>query len=39
MFDFDLTDDDVAMIDGLDQGMRVGPDPDNFDLSHRIPPD
>lgn len=32
VFDFSLSDADVALIDSLDRGQRVGPDPDNFDL-------
>ena len=32
IFDFELSDDDMAIIDGLDRGVRVGPDPDNFDF-------
>ena len=33
LFDFELTSDEVAAVDGLDQGTagRVGPDPDTFD--------
>lgn len=30
IFDFELDDDDLAMISGLDRGGRVGPDPDTF---------
>jgi len=30
IFDFKLTDDDMAVIDGLDQGERLGEHPDNF---------
>ncbi len=30
VFDFSLTDDDMAMIAGLDTGTRTGPDPDQF---------
>lgn len=32
VFDFALTSDDMATIDGLNQNHRVGPDPDNFDF-------
>jgi 2,5-diketo-D-gluconate reductase A len=34
LFDFELTADDVARLDGLDQGAegRIGPDPDTFDF-------
>jgi 2,5-diketo-D-gluconate reductase A len=31
VFDFELTDDDVAAIEALDAGNRLGPDPDRFD--------
>lgn len=30
LLDFELSDDDVARIDGLDTGQRIGPDPDSF---------
>jgi 2,5-diketo-D-gluconate reductase A len=30
LFDFDLTDDDMAAITALDRGERIGPDPDTF---------
>jgi 2,5-diketo-D-gluconate reductase A len=30
VFDFDLTDDDVASLSALDRGLRTGPDPDQF---------
>ncbi|MBA8793453.1 2,5-diketo-D-gluconate reductase A [Friedmanniella endophytica] len=30
IFDFELTGDDVAAIDALDEGNRIGPDPDQF---------
>ena len=30
LFGFALTDDDHAMIDGLDEGTRIGPNPDEF---------
>lgn len=32
IFDFELSDKDVAYLDGLDRGERTGPDPDNFDF-------
>lgn len=32
IFDFSLSEEDVKFIDKLDRGMRVGPDPDNFDF-------
>ena len=32
IFGFELADADVARIDGLDCGQRVGPDPDTFDF-------
>jgi diketogulonate reductase-like aldo/keto reductase len=32
IFDFELTPDEMATIDGLDQGRRIGPDPDNFNF-------
>lgn len=32
IFDFALTDDEMATIAGLDQHTRVGPDPDNFNF-------
>jgi len=32
VFDFELTDGDMARISGLNQNRRVGPDPDNFDF-------
>ncbi|MBQ1084673.1 aldo/keto reductase [Nocardiopsis sp. B62] len=31
IFDFELSDEDMARIDGLDQEHRFGPDPDSFD--------
>jgi diketogulonate reductase-like aldo/keto reductase len=31
VFDFALSAEDVAMIEGLDRGERIGPDPDNFE--------
>ena len=32
VFDFELTAEDIARIDSLNQNHRVGPDPDNFDF-------
>lgn len=32
IFDFELSSEDVARIDALNQNHRVGPDPDNFDF-------
>lgn len=32
IFDFELSDEDVEKIQSLDLGLRVGPDPDNFDF-------
>jgi len=32
VFDFQLTEEDMERIDGLNQNHRVGPDPDNFDF-------
>lgn len=32
LFDFELTEDDMNQIDGLNKDRRVGPDPDNFDF-------
>ncbi|MEK3934331.1 aldo/keto reductase [Sporosarcina sp. FSL W7-1349] len=32
VFDFELTDEEMKIIDGLNQNYRVGPDPDNFDF-------
>lgn len=32
IFDFELSSEDVARIDALNQNLRVGPDPDNFDF-------
>ena len=30
IFDFELSPEDVQVLDALDEGRRVGPDPDNF---------
>lgn len=32
IFDFELTLEEMKMIDGLNENLRVGPDPDNFDF-------
>jgi diketogulonate reductase-like aldo/keto reductase len=32
IFDFELSDADMQALDALDQGKRVGPDPDNFNF-------
>lgn len=32
IFDFELTSDEVAYLDSLDRGERIGPDPNNFDV-------
>lgn len=32
VFDFELTDNDIKRIDGLNTNERLGPDPDNFDF-------
>ena len=32
LFDFELDEGDVKLLDGLNQGKRFGPDPDNFDF-------
>ncbi|MFR1709470.1 MAG: aldo/keto reductase [Clostridium sp.] len=32
VFDFNLSDDDIAKIDSLNKDLRVGPDPDNFNF-------
>ncbi|MFS0765435.1 aldo/keto reductase [Peribacillus phoenicis] len=32
VFDFELTEEEMNQIDGLNQNLRVGPDPDNFDF-------
>lgn len=32
IFDFELTNEDMARIDALNEDRRVGPDPDNFDF-------
>ncbi|SOC24322.1 diketogulonate reductase-like aldo/keto reductase [Ureibacillus xyleni] len=32
IFDFELTKEDMIIIDGLNENLRVGPDPDNFNF-------
>ena len=32
LFDFELSKEDIQLLDGLDCGKRFGPDPDNFDF-------
>lgn len=32
VFDFELADEDMAVINGLNRDLRVGPDPDNFNF-------
>lgn len=32
LFDFEISQEDINLLDGLDQGKRFGPDPDNFDF-------
>lgn len=32
IFDFELTNEEVEKINSLNQDLRVGPDPDNFDF-------
>lgn len=32
IFDFELTNEDMELINSLNQNLRVGPDPDNFDF-------
>lgn len=32
LFDFELSDEDVQLLDSLEKGKRFGPDPDNFDF-------
>lgn len=32
LFDFELSQEDMDRIDGLNENRRVGPDPDNFDF-------
>jgi diketogulonate reductase-like aldo/keto reductase len=32
VFDFELTEEEIKRIDGLNEDLRVGPDPDNFDF-------
>jgi 2,5-diketo-D-gluconate reductase A len=35
IFDFELSDEDMADITGLDKGERTGPDPDTFNYVPR----
>jgi diketogulonate reductase-like aldo/keto reductase len=30
LFDFEISEEDMVVIDKLDRGYRIGPDPDNF---------
>ena len=39
VFDFDLTDDELAAIDGLDTGQRGGPEPERHHPGELRPPD
>lgn len=32
VFDFELSDEDMALLDTLNAGQRIGPDPDNFEF-------
>ena len=32
IFDFELEEVDMKLLDAMDQGKRFGPDPDNFDF-------
>ena len=32
VFDFEISDEDIALIDALDRRERIGSDPDNFDF-------
>lgn len=32
IFDFELSQEDIAFLDSLENGLRTGPDPDNFDF-------
>jgi len=32
IFDFSISEEDMAVLDGLDKGQRFGPDPDTFDF-------
>ena len=32
LFDFEISDEDVKLLDSLDRGKRFGPDPDNFNF-------
>ena len=35
VFDFELSDDDIASISSLDNGTRLGPDPRTFNFTGR----
>lgn len=37
IFDFELSVQDIAFLDGLDRGERIGPDPNNFDFNRDRP--
>ncbi|WP_342451335.1 aldo/keto reductase [Clostridium tertium] len=32
VFDFELTNEDMKLIDGMNRNLRTGADPDNFDF-------
>ena len=32
LFDFEIEDADIKVLDALERGQRFGPDPDNFDF-------
>jgi diketogulonate reductase-like aldo/keto reductase len=32
LFDFEIAEEDMGLLDGLERGQRFGPDPDNFDF-------
>lgn len=36
VFNFNLSDDEMAKIDSLNKDLRVGPDPDNFDFNYSL---
>ena len=35
MFDFELSDSQMAQLDNLNEDKRVGPDPDNYSGHHK----
>ena len=37
VFGFNLSDEEIATIDGLDKGTRIGPDPDRYVQEHAAP--